>query len=106
MKLLRTVLAGILCLTLATASLSQDITVSSSRDKQKFTYRNGSPLQSFEVESRGIITLTDDDKDVKRISADGYLEIEKTVFGSTRKIVITPEGDGPKRQYYEGRSFA
>lgn len=105
MKILRTVLAGILCSTLVMVTYAQSISVSSSRNNQKFTYRNGSPLQSFEVETRGIITLTDDDKDVKRISDDGYLEIEKTVFGSTRKIVITPEGDGLKRQYYEGRSL-
>src|SRR2546430_5569589 len=47
--------------------------------------------------------LTDDDKDIKSISEDGYLEITKVTFGSRRSIVITPSENGIKREYYEGR---
>lgn len=83
---------------------AQDLVISSSNDNGKFTYRTNNPVQSFNVETRGKIELTDDDKDIKSISPDGYIEIEKTVFGSRRKIVITPQGNTLKREYYEGRS--
>lgn len=104
MKTLRTILLLCIVLTSTGTSFAQDLISSSSNSKNKFTYRSGNPLQSFEVESRGKIDLTDDDKDVKRLSPDGYLEIQKTVFGSTRRILITPEGPGLKREYFEGRS--
>jgi len=55
------------------------------------------------VETRGKIELTDDDKDIKSISPDGYLEITKVTLGSRRSIVITPTENGIKREYYEGR---
>ncbi len=63
-----------------------------------------SAFTSFNVEMRGRIELTDDDKDVKSISSDGYLEIKKTVFGSKRTLKITPAQDGLNREYYEGRT--
>lgn len=58
---------------------------------------------SFNVDTRGKIELTDDDKDVKSMSADGYLEINKITFGSRRSIIITPLATGVRREYYEGR---
>jgi len=56
------------------------------------------------VEMRGKIEISDDDKDVKSMSPDGYLEITKTAFGSRRTLVISPQGSGLKREYYEGRT--
>jgi len=97
-------LLSIALLTLSIGASGQDISISSTKGTEKFSYRSNNLVQSFDLETRGKIDLTDDDKDVKRISPDGYLEIEKTVFGSKRKIVITPEGDGLKREYYEGRT--
>jgi len=104
MRATKFLLLGIALLTLSTNTFGQDIAISSSKGTQKFSYRSNKLVQSFDLETRGKIDLTDDDKDVKRISSDGYLEIEKTVFGSKRRIVITPEGDGLKREYYEGRT--
>ncbi|MEJ1239636.1 hypothetical protein WBG78_15980 [Chryseolinea sp. T2] len=68
-------------------------------------WRNTSVGTDFNVETRGTIELTDDDKDIKSLSNDGYLEITKTVFGARRQIVIESLGGGKiKREYYEGRT--
>ena len=47
-------------------------------------WRNSTGVTDFNIEMRGTIELTDDDKDVKSLSNDGYLEITKTVFGAKR----------------------
>src|SRR6478752_4586874 len=57
-------------------------------------WRNSTGGTDFNVETRGTIELTDDDKDVKSLSNDGYLEITKTVFGAKRQIVIESLGGG------------
>jgi len=68
-------------------------------------WKNTTVLNNFNIESRGKIEVTDDDKDVKSLSNDGYLEITKTVFGSKRAIVIESMGGGKlKKEYYEGRT--
>ncbi|MFM8913085.1 MAG: hypothetical protein ACKOE6_09255, partial [Flammeovirgaceae bacterium] len=68
-------------------------------------YKTINGLQSFSVEVRGKIELTDDDRDIKSMPPDGYLEVKKTVFGSRRRLVIKPVGNGLKREYYEGREL-
>ena len=75
----------------------------SSNKGTKITFNRGG-ISNFNVETRGKIELADDDKDVKSMSPDGYLEITKTVFGSKRSIVITPQGSDLKREYYESRT--
>lgn len=70
----------------------------------RITYNRGG-MNSFNVETRGKIEVTDDDQDVKSMSPDGYLEITKSVFGNKRTIVITPTATGLKREYYEGRTL-
>jgi hypothetical protein len=83
----------------------QDISISSKSDGKKTVFNRTTVGSSFNVEVRGRIDLTDDDKDIKSMSPDGYLEITKTVFGSKRSLVISPQGGGGlKRQYYEGRT--
>jgi hypothetical protein len=77
---------------------------STTTSSRKFVYKSSTGLSSFNVEVRGKIELTDDDKDIKSMSADGYLEVSKTVFGSRRALVITPQGSSLKREYYEGHS--
>ncbi|HEX6890538.1 MAG TPA: hypothetical protein VF141_07595 [Chryseolinea sp.] len=68
-------------------------------------WKNSSGVTSFNIESRGKIEVTEDDRDIKSISNDGYLEITKTVFGSKRAIVIESLGGGKiKKEYYEGRN--
>lgn len=61
-------------------------------------------VYNFNVETRGKIELTDDDRDIESMSPDGYLEITKTVFGSKRSLIITPQGNSLKKEYYEGRT--
>ncbi len=95
----------LLCLLLGLAAYGQDMTVSSSRKgSMRVSFGNSYGIGSFNVESRGKIELSDDDKDVRGMSPDGYLEITKTVFGSRRSLVITPSGNSLKREYYEGRT--
>ncbi len=97
--------ASIILLAISFTVCGQVHLFSSSRTSDhKTTFRHSNGVSSFNVEMRGKIEVTDNDKDIKSMSADGYLEITKTVFGSRRSIVITPEGNGLKREYYEGRS--
>lgn len=75
------------------------------QDKGTMKWRTSNGHSDFNIEMRGRIELTEDDKDIKSISDDGYLEINKTVFGSKRSIVIESLGGGKmKREYYEGRT--
>ncbi len=96
--------ATIFVATLVNFSSAQEasIQVQSSGNKTVIKNRNG--LSSFDVEVRGRIVLTDDDKDVKSMSPDGYLEVRKTVFGSRRTLIISSEGNDIKKEYYEGRT--
>lgn len=85
------------------ASTTETITISDKDGVQR--WRTSTLLSDFNIESRGKIELTDDDKDIKSISDDGYLEINKTVFGSRRTIIIESLGGGKlKKEYYEGRT--
>jgi hypothetical protein len=86
------------------ASRSSETSISHSHNGVH-RWKNSSGLTNFNIESRGKIEVTDDDRDIKSISNDGYLEITKTVFGSKRAIVIESLGGGKiKKEYYEGRN--
>src|SRR5436190_13334439 len=103
---MKTVLSFFLPLALFLGCLhlqAQNFESYSSNRSTKITFNRGG-VSSYNVETRGKIELTDDDKDVKSMSPDGYLEITKTVFGSKRTIVIEPQGNDLKRQYYESRT--
>lgn len=68
-------------------------------------WKNSTGLTNFNIEVRGKIEVTDDDKDIKSLSNDGYLQITKTVFGSKRTIIVESLGGGKfKKEYYEGRT--
>ena len=99
----RTVALFMIGILIAVSAIGQDISIFSKNDNQKIVFNRGG-LSSFNVETRGKIELSDDDKDIKSMSPDGYLEITKTVFGSKRTIVVSPQGNGLKREYYEGRT--
>jgi hypothetical protein len=95
------------------SAFAQDETVSSSKktnitiqsDNGTYRWKTSTGMTDFNIEVRGKIDVTDDDKDIKSISDGGYLEITKTVFGSKRAIVIESLGGGKiKKEYYEGRS--
>lgn len=78
------------------------VVISDNKHIHKISTSNG--LQSFNIEFKGTIEVTDDDKDVKSISPGGYLEISKTTFGSRRSLLIESTSNGLRREYYEGRS--
>ena len=81
------------------------VTVTRSHNGGVHRWRNSTGVTNFNIESRGKIEVTDDDRDIKSLSNDGYLEITKTVFGSKRAIVIESLGGGKiKKEYYEGRN--
>ena len=85
------------------ASSSENVSINTNGGVYRWRTSNGST--DFNIEVRGKIELTDDDRDIKSISDDGYLEINKTVFGSKRTIVIESLGGGKmKKEYYEGRT--
>ena len=71
---------------------------------EKTTYKNSNGFNSFNIETRGKFEVTDDDRDIKSMSPDGYLEITKTTFGSKRIIKISAQGNTIKREYFEGRT--
>src|SRR5688572_21747625 len=79
--------------------------VYASGNDSKISYKNSDGFNSFNIEVRGTIEVTDDDRDIKSISPDGYLEITKTTFGSKRTIKISAEGSTVKREYYDGRTL-
>jgi hypothetical protein len=108
MKTLHFRLTAMICLLTVGISIAQTTSVSSGRSAHSsggtMTISQNNGLQTFNVEMRGKIEITDDDKDIKSMSPDGYLEITKTVFGSRRTLVISPQSGGLKREYYEGRT--
>lgn len=88
---------------LTAQSQSRNESYSSNNDSRvKFRHSNG--MTNFNVESRGKFELTDDDRDIKSMSSDGYLEITKTVFGSKRSVIISPQAGKMKYEYFEGRT--
>lgn len=93
--------AFFLLIALVVASHGQVHLSSGKRNNVVINHNNG--FSSFNVEMRGKIEVTDDDRDIKSMSADGYLEINKVTFGSRRTIIITSDGAGLRREYYEGR---
>jgi hypothetical protein len=46
--------------------------------------------------------LSDDSTDIKNISSGGFLEIKKSSFGRSQKIVIEKEGNTLVRKFYIG----
>lgn len=77
----------------------------STNGRNVYRWRNSSGVSDFNIEMRGSIEVTDDDKDIKSLSNDGYLEITKTVFGARRQIIIESLGGGRiRKEYYEGRT--
>ncbi|KQC29072.1 hypothetical protein AAY42_03525 [Flagellimonas eckloniae] len=76
----------------------------SNKGKTTISVNNGFG-NSFHVEYRGEIKLSDDDSDVVSISPGGYMEIKKSAFGNRRKIFIEPNSSGKLiKKYYVGSS--
>src|SRR5688572_32029420 len=89
---------------------AQEVTVSNGsqvqiRDGKNYKWKSSSMGKEFSIELRGKIEVTDDDKDIKTITAGGYFEISKTVFGSKRTVIVEAIGNKVKKEYYEGRTL-
>ena len=76
-------------------------TIITSKSKHKIKHHGDG--NSFNIEHKGNISVSDDDRDVTSISSGGYLEIDKTTFGSKRSVIIEQRSSGLSKQYYEGR---
>ncbi len=98
--------SALLVVALATACPAfAQVTVNTETSRNKYRWSSSTGVTDFNIELRGSLELTDDDKDVRSMSDDGYLEITKTVFGSRRTIIIESAGGGKvRKQYYEGRT--
>ncbi|RLD76039.1 MAG: hypothetical protein DRJ07_17000, partial [Bacteroidetes bacterium] len=81
--------------------------VPDSLEKYTKTYKfiNNDSFENFEVEYRGNIVLTPNDKDIQSISKNGFIKISKSSFGNKRRIHIYADANGNlKKEYYEGKS--
>jgi hypothetical protein len=68
--------------------------------KREVSIRNS--RKDFKIEYEGEILLSDGGKDIKNISSGGFLEIKKSSFGRSQKIVIEKEGNTLVRKFYIG----
>ncbi|MTI29952.1 hypothetical protein [Xanthovirga aplysinae] len=68
------------------------------------TSRNSLSFSNFEVDFKGKITVTEDDRDIWEISSGGFLIIGRKNFGESKRVEIRGNLDGSlTRRYYEGR---
>ncbi|NNF34723.1 MAG: hypothetical protein HKN68_11465, partial [Saprospiraceae bacterium] len=100
-----TIVAVILSFLLA--FLPQDLeaqTRISRSDKGKSTIQVENNNRKLSIEYEGEITISNDETDIVDISRGGYIEIEKSGFGSKRRINIEADGSGKLiKEYYVGR---
>ncbi|MBC5992681.1 hypothetical protein [Pontibacter cellulosilyticus] len=77
-----------------------EISSNNGESKGNFIYINNGTHE--EIKYNGTITLTNDNRDVKSISPDGYLRYEKKENGVARKLEIESDKSGNlTRKYYE-----
>jgi hypothetical protein len=104
---LKKIMLGIFLLALVQLGTAQEasttVKISESHSKTS-RHKTSFGVYDFEIEYRGKVGISEDDKDITALSADGYVEISKAVFGSKRTIIIEPTGEGKLiKTYYEGR---
>lgn len=67
-------------------------------------HKHSNGLNSFEIEHKGTITISDDDREITSVSQGGFIEISKTTFGSKRSVRIEGLPGGKlEKQYRVGR---
>ena len=81
----------------------KSISIENYKGKFKSTSISFGGLKSFNIEYRGDLEINDTDTDIIGISPGGFLEINKTTFGSKRSIVIEEKEGKLVKEYYEGR---
>lgn len=95
-----------------TAGMGISQSVADSEKKSKGTYKisgvshhkHSNGISSFEVEHKGTIEISDDDREITAISTGGFIEISKTTFGSKRRVRIEGLSGGKlNKQYRVGR---
>ncbi len=59
----------------------------------------------FDLKYKGIIELSEDNKMITGISADGFVEINKTAFGNNRRLFLHSDAKGTLNyEYYVGKT--
>ncbi len=73
-------------------------------DRREHYYKSKDSFSAYEIKYKGKITISDDDRDIKNISPDGYFKLTKSSFGNTRTIEIESGQSGNlTKKYFEGR---
>ncbi len=73
-------------------------------DSREHFYKSKDSFSAYEIEYKGKMTVSDDDKNITAIEPDGYLKITKSSFGNTRKIEIESDKQGNlTKKYFDGR---
>ncbi len=73
-------------------------------DGREHFYKSKDSFSAYEIEYKGKITVTADDKNVESISPNGYLKISKSSFGNSRTIEIVSDSKGNlTKKYLDGR---
>jgi hypothetical protein len=74
-------------------------------DSREHFYKSKDSFSAYEIEYKGKILVSDNDKDIKSISPDGYLRISQSSFGNSRKIVIESDSKGNlTKTFFDGRN--
>lgn len=82
----------------------QSVSISSSRngDRYRFTQKRGS--NKLDIEYDGKIEFAEDDKSIESISRGGYLRIRKSSFGNRREVLAEAGSGGTvEYQFWSGR---
>lgn len=66
-------------------------------------FRIDNTFSRYEIRHKGKILVTDDDRDIKSISPNGYLIVERSSFGRSRRLELRGGDQGEViRYYFEG----
>lgn len=99
------ILIVLILMLIGVLSASASIFNEPQRTSKEFTYYMKKNTTEFEVKYKGTITVSDNDKDIKSISPNGYLIIEQSSFGNSKKIEIISDASGNlTRKYFDGKS--
>lgn len=89
---------------LGVLSASANVNIPPQRTLKEHGYYVKKNATEFEVTYKGIITLTNDDKDIKSMTPGSELVITQSSFGNKRKLEIKADSKGSiSRKYFEGK---